>query len=304
MFLQEILQNLNIGLGVAEQETDKLAAYFVQTNQWKRILRGDIDVVYGPKGSGKSALYTLLIMTPPADPNTVFISAVDPRGTPAFKNVENDPPTSETEFQGLWKLYFAALIGNYFESLPAPKTNSATQLINSLKSEGLINKNKGAIFTRIISLLSRLRPGAKISVDPGSGAVSVEGRITLAETTTSETREGKISVNEIIESANAALIETQKIVWIGIDRLDVAFIDNAILEENALRALFHAYLDLMRFDNIKLKIFLRTDIWRRLTANHSFPEASHIVRQSTIEWSEEQLLNLIMHRLLNRPVAF
>jgi ABC-type lipoprotein export system ATPase subunit len=30
--------------------------YFVETDQWKRLLRGEVDIVYGPKGSGKSAL--------------------------------------------------------------------------------------------------------------------------------------------------------------------------------------------------------------------------------------------------------
>ena len=96
MAAPEILQNLNVGLGVAEQETDGLAAYFVRTNQWRRILKGEVDVIYGPKGSGKSALYTLLITTPPENSDCIVIPADSPRGTPAFKRVEVNPPTSET----------------------------------------------------------------------------------------------------------------------------------------------------------------------------------------------------------------
>lgn len=303
MTIQEILQKLNIGLGVAEQEIDGLAAYFVETNQWHRILQGDIDIIYGPKGSGKSALYMLLVTTPSQSANRIIIPADNPRGTPAFKKVEINPPTSEVEFQGLWKLYFAALIGNYFVNSSALKTAQVTELIDILASEELIDENKETILARILSWLSHRRPGIQggISVDP-TGTIKAEGRIVLDEAQ-ANTSTGKMSISKVVEKANAALVAVGKIAWIAIDRLDVAFIDNIDLEENALRALFHAYLDLLRYENIKLKIFLRTDIWRRLTTNRSFPEASHIVRQSTIEWSEEQLLNLVMRRLFsNTPI--
>jgi ABC-type uncharacterized transport system YnjBCD ATPase subunit len=57
----EILRSISFGQRVAEEEADLLETYFVETDQWTRLFRGDIDVVYGPKGSGKSALYSLLI---------------------------------------------------------------------------------------------------------------------------------------------------------------------------------------------------------------------------------------------------
>src|SRR5262249_24547544 len=40
----------------AEEETDALAAYFVETDAWDQLYRGNLDVIYGPKRSGKSAL--------------------------------------------------------------------------------------------------------------------------------------------------------------------------------------------------------------------------------------------------------
>ena len=56
-----ILRSITFGHRVAEEETDVLSTYFVETDHWQRLNRGDIDVVYGPKGSGKSALYSLLL---------------------------------------------------------------------------------------------------------------------------------------------------------------------------------------------------------------------------------------------------
>lgn len=56
----EVLRSLELGARVAEEEVESLEKYFVETDQWRQISSGRIDVVYGPKGSGKSALYTLL----------------------------------------------------------------------------------------------------------------------------------------------------------------------------------------------------------------------------------------------------
>ena len=52
------------------------------------------------------------------------------------------------------------------------------------------------------------------------------------------------------------------------------------------------------FPNIALKIFVRDDIWTRITEG-GFTEASHITKSVRITWSEESLLNLVVLRLLN-----
>ena len=51
-------------------------------------------------------------------------------------------------------------------------------------------------------------------------------------------------------------------VWVLLDRLDVAFAETHNLEKNALRALFRVYMDFGGLTKIKLKIFIRSDIWQ------------------------------------------
>lgn len=46
-----------------------------------------------------------------------------------------------------------------------------------------------------------------------------------------------------------------------------------------------------------MKIFLRSDIWRSITAG-GFREASHITRELTIDWNEGTLLRLVLQRLV------
>jgi ABC-type lipoprotein export system ATPase subunit len=58
---KDLLNSITFGQRVAEEEGDFLATYFVETDQWKRLYSGEVDIVYGPKGSGKSALYPVCL---------------------------------------------------------------------------------------------------------------------------------------------------------------------------------------------------------------------------------------------------
>lgn len=51
------LQSLRIGDPTAENEMTTLSSYFLQTDQYTRTLKGDVNLVVGRKGSGKTALF-------------------------------------------------------------------------------------------------------------------------------------------------------------------------------------------------------------------------------------------------------
>jgi hypothetical protein len=57
----ELLKQMSFGARVAEDEVTELARYFVETDQWSRIFNGDVDIIRGEKGAGKSAIYSLLL---------------------------------------------------------------------------------------------------------------------------------------------------------------------------------------------------------------------------------------------------
>ena len=145
---QKILRSMTFGQRVAEDETDELATYFVETDQWERLYRGDIDVVYGAKGSGKSALYSLLNSKSNdlRKRGVLLVTGENPRGTPAFRDLIINPPASEREFVGLWKLYFASLlhsvlVGNGIQTPEVKKLEQALgreKLIKGSRSLGSI----------------------------------------------------------------------------------------------------------------------------------------------------------------------
>ena len=78
----KIIRELSFGQRVAEEEVDSLATYFVETDHWNRLFRGDIDVIYGSKGAGKSALYALMLSKSGElfDKGTILVPAENPRG--------------------------------------------------------------------------------------------------------------------------------------------------------------------------------------------------------------------------------
>lgn len=52
------LAQLNIGDPMAENEFEMLGKYFVQTDEFQRALRGEVNLVVGRKGTGKTALFS------------------------------------------------------------------------------------------------------------------------------------------------------------------------------------------------------------------------------------------------------
>lgn len=305
----EVLRQLTFGNRVAEEEAEALSAYFVETDHWNRLYRGEIDVIYGAKGSGKSALYTLLNLKSNEmfDRNILLVPAENPRGAPAFRNIVPDPPATEREFVGLWKLYFVALLyGLLVDYGVCDKNTNELGLV--LTREGLVrgSKSLGGILASVFDYIRRaLRPQAVeggVALDPVTQMpVGFNGKITFSEPIDTKDDSGLHSVDYLLELANSAFQSSGLQAWILLDRLDVAFSENVVLEANALRALFRVYLDLLGYERIHLKIFLRSDIWARVTEG-GFREASHVTKHLTISWNRNSLLNLIIRRAVSNEV--
>jgi hypothetical protein len=131
-----------------------------------------------------------------------------------------------------------------------------------------------------------------------SGTPAFGVGIKPAEPTSDERKQGLISCDDAFESLSKFFDRINITVWLMLDRLDATFPQNSELEMKGLRALFRTYLDLLPFRRIRLKIFLRDDIWLRITEG-GFREASHISRTMNIVWSKDSLQNLVIRRALH-----
>ena len=301
----DLLKGLSFGSQVAENEVASLQEYFVQTEQWSRIERGDIDIIRGEKGAGKSALYLLLTKNKDTlfDKNILLVSGENPRGTTVFKDLIADPPATEREFVALWKLYILVITAHEAREFGLCDFGMASVYL-ALEEAGLIEKELNLagllrsvqIFVRRM-LKSNLEYGVELDSTTGMPS-GIIGKIALAEPSRELRSAGIASLDGMFAKLNAALKNADQRVWVLLDRLDVAFAESHELEANAIRALIRVYTDLGAFDHISLKIFLREDIWKRVTIE-GFREASHIVRFELISWTNPMLLNVAMKRILN-----
>ncbi|MFZ0889179.1 MAG: hypothetical protein WA005_12060 [Candidatus Binataceae bacterium] len=311
MTKREVLNATTFGKTTAEDERLDLSSYFVETDQWRRIFSGETDVVYGAKGSGKSAIYALLLSRRGElrGRGIIVVPCENPQGAPAFKDVAADPPTDEAEFRNLWKLYLLLMVARQLGQLDnAPEsTREVTRLLEEAQllppAASLSAYLRGALDYVRRWMRAEKSVEAELKLDPATGLpVGVAGRLTFKEPTKAERGFGMVSADELLAAANAALEAAGLRVWLLLDRLDVAFAESPQLERNALRALFRVYLDLLDLTRISSKIFLRTDIWRQIT-EAGFREASHITRQDTISWDETSLLNLVVRRALHNEAV-
>ncbi len=311
MKVVDVLRQVDFGKRVAEEEVDQLATYFVETESWRKVLADKIDIIYGAKGSGKSALFSLLYANiKNLEQRRILIAtAENPRGAPAFKSIVKDPPTGEEELNALWKLYLCCILSATL-SRKGIKNKQAEILRRALEESGLSprEKNLQTLLRSVLAYVRRLlRPTAvetSIKVDQNTlRPTAFATKIIFDEPSPEETAAGIFSVDSLLQTGNEALLKANYSSWILLDRLDVAFSDSPDLEGNALRALFRVYLDNQSNRNIKLKIFLRTDIWKRIT-EEGFREGSHITKSLILKWDRNALLNLIIKRAVqNDPLV-
>ena len=231
---------ITFGDRVAENESKQLAAYFIKTEHWEKVRTGHADIIFGSKGAGKSALYTLLCeqAAQMTVEGTTLISAEKPTGQTVFSEIKNTPPTSEGEFVNLWKIYLCQLLVR--ELLSAGKcTGSASEVKNSLVEAGLIEETN-TLKRLVNAAMSFARGLTRLeSVEGGVGLVDgVTGKITFRTPSAEKRKIGFISVDEMLEELNQHLVKEGLRYWILFDRLDVAFDQDPELEKNALRALF------------------------------------------------------------------
>jgi hypothetical protein len=104
-------------------------------------------------------------------------------------------------------------------------------------------------------------------------------------------------IDDKLRIVNQCLTEAGISVWVAVDRLDEAFQGFPEVEIPSLRALFRSYLDILEFPKIRLKLFVRRDLFRRIVEG-GFVNLTHVnARKIDVIWDEEDLLNLLWRRI-------
>jgi len=83
------------------------------------------------------------------------------------------------------------------------------------------------------------------------------------------------------------------------DRLDESFIGRPDIEITALRALVRSFMDIIEYAHIRIKLFVRTDLFRKIIQG-VFVILTHVyARKTDITWYDEDLMALLCQRIRN-----
>lgn len=303
---KEALQQLNLGQSVAEFEDD-LSQYFVETETFRALIEGRVDIIAGDKGTGKSALFRILRERYP-EVDTLrrieVIPAFNPSGDPIFRQLAQAQALTEPQYRTVWKTYVLSFAGNWLLKLyDGNWTPSMVKLDYLLRRLDIreADESPAGVFTRLVGVIRRLtKPksaGLTTSLDE-NGLPVITSQLSFGdENVTTDSEPEVISHSQSLGLLNKALAEADVSLWLVLDRLDEAFAGYIAVEIPALRALLRTYLDLLEFDRIRVKMFVRKDLFRRITEG-GFVNLTHINdRKVEIVWDDEDLLNLLMQRV-------
>lgn len=114
-----------------------------------------------------------------------------------------------------------------------------------------------------------------------------------------QTPEMAVRVNTVWTHLDDQFGKQGRRIFLCLDGLDAAFKADVNRREKGLVALFVAWqATFSRLHHLELKVFLRTDLWQRL----SFPEKSHLRgREMKLTWDERNLWQLVVKRALSAP---
>lgn len=303
------LRSADFGYSTAEQD-DVLWDTFVETDLWSSVFDGRVDVILGPKGAGKSAVYSRLFSKSKElhRQGIELVGAESVADDPVFRELPNVPTLTGKQFVALWKLYFLTLIGAKLRDLRIDDPK-AEIVISALEASELLPRGGES---RLIELFQKaLRyvqvelefeaGGSTLPLPIGvSGDAHVSGKVILHPPTEDQRRQGLLSVHDLLLLAGDALARKNLTLWLLVDRLDMAFpsADDA-LEAKALRTLLQTYIDLLvKRYRVSLKLFLRDDVWERITRVPGDPIiGADAIRRRSIRWSDNALINLAARRL-------
>jgi hypothetical protein len=298
----EILAHLDLGKSVAENDQN-LASYFVPTVAVVDFVNDRYDLIRGVKGSGKSALLRVISGSQgnyPELKDVLLHVATEHNGEPSFKRAFDQikkESYTEAELVSAWKTYLLNLVLDVLASNETADSRAAVAYAEKVGIRFTTTSN----YKKIVWSLLRYLHVEKFSI-------SLEGlQAEFPDAPPAIWTESQVSVDfpEALRLCAAALKAQGKRCWVLVDRLDAAFQDEPTLEQAALKSLLIAYKDFMGYEEVRLKLFLRTDLFDLVTKSGGFRELTHVLDRTSppMAWDSDQLLAMIMQRFIfNEPI--
>lgn len=304
MDIHTLLSKLDFGNQVAEFDKDT-ERHFIATEAFRALIENKADIIAGDKGSGKTTIYKHVkaeYTRIPELSKVEIISGFNPSGSPIFQRLLQMDPLSEGQYLLIWKAYILSLVGNWLLQICEGSYSEPLNKLNTLLTRSnLRSKDNSAetVFSRLTNLTQRILNPKNMGIEFSHDALgnsSITPKLEFGDLG-NETTSDFVAYDEALSILNSALIESDITVWVLLDRLDEAFVGFPQFEIPALRALLRAYLDILAFDHIGLKLFIRKDLMKKIVRG-GFVNLTHLnARKAEIIWEKEDLFALACRRI-------
>ena len=288
MTKEQVLKSLTFGSVDSESE-ENLDKIFIQTNNFDEFLNPNTALLLGCKGAGKSALFRLFSkyessardMANHRIDDVYLVSGIGFKDVAEMDDMKllNQIESGAISSEAAWKIYITyKLIYSLYNSYKVVCGENGRRVLQ--KAEVIPDYRITALIRKLYSRFVGEPPRIN--------------QIDFANISISLSENNSVSIYDLLNEIKSHLTREGKTVWLLLDKIDELFPGKICVRKECIEGLFLAYIDLVaRYSNIKLKIFLRTDIWKTL----SFVNKSHLTDKTTvITWNDSALKRLLIKR--------
>ncbi|WP_053367814.1 MinD/ParA family ATP-binding protein [Bacillus sp. FJAT-27245] len=272
----EIIESLEFETVDAKDERNDLSKVFQKTSDFDKFVDENTAVVHGQKGTGKTALYWMLLkhfeqskrLSKGRLENVIAVSghghySARP-GKEEFRYIHHKMK-DKISWETFWRAY--AVLRLYIENkLPVFRRGKFSQIYEILKKVGKNNRNWTQEHTQVLLFFVT-------NIDLN------------------------ILIKDYLLYINDEFKKKDQSIWLLYDDLDEDIEERSTYQFDVLAGLFYFIrsIDGQRLSNIKFKVFIREDIWERL----NFTNKSHFNgRDVLLQWTRIDFLRLALRQSL------
>jgi hypothetical protein len=296
------LAELSIGDAIAENEFQTLARYYLRTDQYGRASRGEVNLVVGRKGAGKTALFSQLRNEKRSNVQNIVVD-LKPEGYQLIRLKEDvlDYLAEGARTHLITALFeYVLYLEICYKLLEKDKTKYLRDgrlyepYLSLQKVYEAGDASEGDFSERLQALSRSLVEGFKRQF----GQSEREQRLTSAQVTELVY---KHNIKEV-RDALSAYLEFKESVWVLFDNLDKGWSAHGLNDEDVtiLRALIDAARKVQRQmqaedHDFHCVVFVRNDVYQLLVeASADYGKESRAV----LDWTDPDMLREMLRRRL------
>lgn len=290
---QSYIEKLDFGKESAESERHFLEKVFLHTSFFKRVQRGQKNLVLGRKGSGKTAI--CLKLYDDLESRNIRVSLITPRDLSRFKMSMLDRGSINSTESSLlsWKYVFFVELGHYVLQAANDQLGknhltwpNDAKKVRQFMVDNLIDERMW--IDKVFNVASKVR---KLGVKILEIGVEVEAA-DIQQRSAAEFSDTMDSINEPLQNALLSLV--QQPIYLLVDKVDEVW-DPGDQSEFLSIGLLRAAKELGdEFELANMIVFLRSDIYDSLEFDDSDKLHSG---EERITWNKTNLKKLLTLRV-------